>query len=567
MATRLAPHVKTARAYAQDVVKGTIPACGWVRKACQRQLSDLARWKGSDSPYYFDQEAAELVCKFVELMPHVKGEWARKRLTLKLQPWQCFILTTIFGWKKTKDNTRRFREAFILVPRKNGKSALVAPLGLYMLTRDGEEGAEVYCGASTEKQAWEVFGPAKLMAQRADSFASHYGVEVRARSITVLSTASKFEPLIGNPGDGASPHMAIVDEYHEHDSPALYDTMITGMGARRQPLLVAITTAGYNLGGPCYDMQIRAQKMLDGVNKDEELFAIIYTIDDGDDWKDPETLRKANPNFGVSVMEDYLLSQQQKAIQNPSKQNAFKTKHLDVWCNAKSAAFNMASWERCCDESLSLSSFEGQDCFIGLDLASKNDLNAIVYLFPQEDGHFALFADFFLPEDALDNCHNADIYRGWARQGWITLTDGGMVDYDAIEERIEEMSRRFNVVEVPYDPFQASQLVSHLAETGLTMVEFGATVKNFSEPFKTLIALTDSGKIHHNGNMVLTWCISNTVAHMDAKDNIYPRKDRPEYKIDGTVAAIMALGRAMSTDRVEDEDVITQGIFDPWGDL
>lgn len=565
MATKLAPHVKTALGYARDVVKGTTPACGWVRKACQRQLSDLERWEKAGAPYYFDQEAAELVCRFVELMPHVKGEWARKRLTLKLQPWQCFILTTIFGWKKRKDDTRRFREAFILVPRKNGKSALVAPLGLYMLTRDGEEGAEVYCGASTEKQAWEVFGPAKLMAQRADSFASHYGVEVRARSITVLSTASKFEPLIGNPGDGASPHMAIVDEYHEHDSPALYDTMITGMGARRQPLLVAITTAGYNLGGPCYDMQIRAQKMLDGVNRDEELFAIIYTIDDGDDWKDPETLKKANPNFGISVMEDYLLAQQQKAIQNPSKQNAFKTKHLDVWCNARSAAFNMASWERCCDESLSLSSFTGQDCFIGLDLASKSDLNAITYLFPMEDGHYALFADFFLPEDALDNCHNADIYRGWARQGWITLTDGGMVDYDAIEERILEMSRRFNVIECPYDPFQASQLVSHLAPS-LTMVEFGATVKNFSEPFKTLIALTDSGKIHHNGNMVLTWCVSNTVAYTDAKDNIFPRKDRNEYKIDGTVAAIMALGRAMSTDRVE-EDVITQGFIDPWGDL
>ena len=565
MATKLAPHVKTALGYARDVVKGTTPACGWVRKACQRQLSDLERWEKAGAPYYFDQEAAELVCRFVELMPHVKGEWARKRLTLKLQPWQCFILTTIFGWKKRKDDTRRFREAFILVPRKNGKSALVAPLGLYMLTRDGEEGAEVYCGASTEKQAWEVFGPAKLMAQRADSFASHYGVEVRARSITVLSTASKFEPLIGNPGDGASPHMAIVDEYHEHDSPALYDTMITGMGARRQPLLVAITTAGYNLGGPCYDMQIRAQKMLDGVNRDEELFAIIYTIDDGDDWKDPETLKKANPNFGISVMEDYLLAQQQKAIQNPSKQNAFKTKHLDVWCNARSAAFNMASWERCCDESLSLSSFTGQDCFIGLDLASKSDLNAITYLFPMEDGHYALFADFFLPEDALDNCHNADIYRGWARQGWITLTDGGMVAYDAIEERILEMSRRFNVIECPYDPFQASQLVSHLAPS-LTMVEFGATVKNFSEPFKTLIALTDSGKIHHNGNMVLTWCVSNTVAYTDAKDNIFPRKDRNEYKIDGTVAAIMALGRAMSTDRVE-EDVITQGFIDPWGDL
>lgn len=563
MTVRVAPHVKMARQYALDVTSGKIPACSWVRKACQRQLDDLERWSDASAPYYFDPGSAETVCKFVELMPHVKGEWARKRLTLKLQPWQCFIVTTIFGWKKRKDNSRRFREAFILVPRKNGKSALVAPLGLYMLTQDGEEGSEVYCGATTEKQAWEVFGPAKLMAQRADSFASHYGVEVWAKSIVVESTASKFQPLIGNPGDGASPHMAIVDEYHEHDSPALYDTMITGMGARRQPLLMAITTAGYNLGGPCYDLQLRCQKVLDHVNQDEELFGIIYTIDDDDDWKDPETLKKANPNYGISVMEDYLLSQQQKAIQNPSKQNSFRTKHLDVWCNAKTAAFNMASWEKCCDPSLSLDQFHGNDCFIGLDLASKSDLNALACLFPCQDGHYTIFSDFFLPEDALDSCPNADIYRGWAQEGWITLTDGGMVDYDAIEERIEELSRRFNVVELPYDPFQASQMVAHLSSTGLTMVEFGATVKNFSEPFKTLISLVDTGRLHHNGNQVMTWCISNVVAHTDAKDNIFPRKDRNDYKIDGAVAAIMALGRAMATGR-EAPGIVTQGFVDPW---
>ena len=539
------PHVEAALRYARDVVAGRILACQWVILACKRQLDDLERWDGVDgAPYFFDRAAAERVIKFEEMMPHVKGEWARKRMTLKLEPWQKFILSTLFGWKRAKDGLRRFREAYIEVPRKNGKSCFVAPMGLYMLVADGEEGAEVYSGATTEKQAWEVYGPARIMAKRAEGFMEHYGVDVRAKNMNLIGSASRFEPLIGDPGDGASPHCAIVDEYHEHDSPRLYDTMITGMGARRQPLIIVITTAGFNLGGPCYDMRLRAGKVLDRTLQDEELFAVVYTIDAEDDWKSPEALRKANPNFGVSVMEDYLLAQQLKAIQNPSKQNTFKTKHLNVWCNARAAAFNMTNWEKCAEPGLSRERFAGKPCFMGLDLASKGDLNAVVYLFPEDGGTYALFADFFLPEDALESTQNADIYRGWASEGWITLTPGGMVDYDTIEEHILEQAKRFEVRECPYDPYQAAQLVTHLADSGLTMVEFGATVKNFSDPFKTLIALVDAGKIRHDGNPVLTWCMSNTVCFTDAKDNIYPRKDRYEYKIDGAVAAIMALGRA-----------------------
>lgn len=562
------PHVEAALGYARDVVAGRVPACQWAVLACKRQLDDLARWDGVDgAPYFFDRAVAERVIKFEELMPHVKGEWARQRLTLQLEPWQKFILAALFGWKRAKDGLRRFREAYIEIPRKNGKSCFVAPLGLYMLVEDGEEGAEVYSGASTEKQAWEVYGPARLMALRAEGFMEHYGVEVRAKNMNVMGSASRFEPLIGDPGDGASPHCAIVDEYHEHESARLYDTMITGMGARRQPLVIVITTAGFNLGGPCYDMRLRAAKILDGTLRDEELFAIVYTIDAGDDWKSPEALRKANPNFGVSVMEDYLLAQQQKAIQNPSKQNTFKTKHLNVWCNARAAAFNMTKWEKCAAPGLSPGYFAGKPCFVGLDLASKGDLNAIAYLFPEEGGNYALFADFFLPEDALESVHNADVYRGWSEKGWITLTPGGMVDFDAIEERLLERARLFDVRECPYDPFQASQLVGHLADAGLKMVEFGATVKNFSEPFKTFIALVDAGKVRHDANPVLTWCVSNTVCFTDAKDNIFPRKDRYEYKIDGAVAAIMAFGRALAVPEDSAGGLITQGFVDLWGGL
>jgi phage terminase large subunit-like protein len=318
-------HVLAAKRYADAVVSGEIDACRFVKSACARHLSDLERQRDAAFPYRFDPVAGEKVCKFAELLPHIKGEWAGK--LIKLEPWQSFILSTLFGWVRKTDGKRRFRELYAEIPRKNGKSVFGAVIGLYMFTADGEAGAEVYSGATTEKQAWEVFRPAKLMATRADGFAGHFGVQVNASNMAIVDQAAKFEPIIGNPGDGASPHCAIIDEYHEHRTPDQYDTMITGMGARLQPLTVIITTAGTNLSGPCYDKRATVVKLLDGVIENEELFAIIYTLDDDDDWTDFTLWRKANPNYGVSVYEDYLRARHREAIQQASRQNIIQCKH------------------------------------------------------------------------------------------------------------------------------------------------------------------------------------------------------------------------------------------------
>ncbi len=547
------PHTNDALKYAREVVKGKIPACLFVRQACQRQLDDLKRWPRKSGPYYFDKAAAEKIINFMELMPHVKGEWARKRETLRLEPWQKFKWTTIFGWKRTKDGTRRFREAYMEEPRKNGKSSQVAPVGLYMLAEDDEAGAEIYCGATTEKQAWEVFGPARLMAQRAESFCEHYDAEVNARSITRISEGAKFEPLIGDPGDGGSPSCSIVDEYHEHKDDKLYNTMITGMGARKQPLMLVITTSGFNLGGPCYSMRDRARKVLGGIIEDDELFAIIYTIDKDDDWTSPEALIKANPNYGVSVMEDFLLAQQRKAMQNPNKQNAFKTKHLNVWCNASSAWMNMLKWDAVADTSLQIEDFAGEKAVIGIDLASRKDIAAKVTVFTREidgDAHYYVFGKYYLPEETVQESGNEQ-YQGWAHEERLTLTPGNVIDFAYIEDDLKEDASRLEVVEVPYDPFQATQLSTRMLEEGFPMVEMRPTTLNFSEPMKELESLVLSKRLHHNGCPILTWMVSNVVAHLDNKDNIYPRKERPENKIDGVVALIMALGRALVPQPVE----------------
>ena len=400
-ATNVAPHVRAAVDYATAVDTGAIPACRYVVAACRRFLKDRERagWR-----YWLDDTAAERACKFIELLPHTKGIWAASRPgstnLVRLEPWQCFLVVNVFGWRRT-DGTRRFREAYLEVPRKNGKSLIAAAIGLYVLTADGEPGAEVYAGATSEKQAWEVFRPARLMALGRADLMAHYQLEVNASNICVPSTGAKFEPLIGKPGDGASPSCAIIDEYHEHQTPDLYDTMLTGQGARQQPLMLIITTAGDNLGGPCYDKRTSLVRMLDGVIEDEEKFALIYGIDAGDDWTTQEALIKANPNFGVSVGVEFLQSRQREGMENARRQGVFKTKHLNVWLQAKQAYFNMDRWAACHQPGLTLASLKGRPGRVALDLASKVDIAAKLFLFPLEGDKFALIPRFYLPEETV----------------------------------------------------------------------------------------------------------------------------------------------------------------------
>lgn len=542
-------HVLKGFQYADDVTAGRIPACKWVRLACQRHLDDWAKSRTEpEYPYEFDPLKARKVCKFLEYLPHTKGVWAAKQGKAKLlvlEPWQCFIEIVVFGWVRKSDRTRRFREAYICIPRKNGKSICGAGNGLYMLAADEEYGAEVFSGAGSEKQAWEVFRPAMQMAKGTPALLAHYGIQVNASNINILANGSRFEPLIGKPGDGASPSCAIVDEFHEHDTPDLYNTMVTGMGARMQPLVLIITTAGDNLAGPCYDKQMDIQKILEGVIEDDEKFGIIYTIDPDDRWDDPAVLRKANPNYDISVFGDFLQARQKEAINNSRHQGRFKTKHLNVWVNSRSAFFNMQKWNDCADEDMLLEDFEGQDAYLSLDLASKIDIAALKILLPQPDGSYVSFGRFYLPESTVENTPN-DHYRGWAASGRLIATDGDMIDFDRIEEDILDLCRRFNIQEVVYDPFQATMLVNHLQNEDVTTVEYRNTVQMMSDPMKQLEALILAKKWRHDGCPVMTWMMSNVVSRTDQKDNVFPNKEKPENKIDGPVALIMGLGRAMA---------------------
>lgn len=552
---------ETAKLFAEKVLDNVIPACRYVHLACKRHLDDLSRAANEDYPYYFDEEAAQRIIDFIQLLPHTKGEWGFKRQLITLEPWQIFGLAVGFGWKCKEDDTRRFLEHYWEIPRKNGKSIIAAGVGNYLFAADNEFGAEVYSGATTEKQAWEVFKPAKLMVQKTPALADALGIQVNAKTLVKPEDESKFEPIIGNPGDGGSPSGALIDEYHEHKDDNLYSTMRTGMGARKQPVLFIITTAGYNTEGPCYEKRSEIIDVLEGNLSDDRLFGWIWTIDlsnkkegQGDDWKDPEVLRKANPNFGVSVYGKFLLAEQQSAINNTQKQAKFKTKHLNVWVQARDAYFNIEKFKNL-KEVINPKDFEGQPCFAGYDLAAKTDLNAFVPIYLRDiDGvkHYYCFGSkFYVPHETVhesDNRRLSEIYKGFENKKLLTVIDGAEMDYRKILKDSKELAEFSPIEECGIDPHGATCLLHDLDDEGYNPVSIQQNFNGMSDSMKELEAAIKNGRFHHDGNAILNWCIGNvTGKYMQGSDDIVrPTKEHRDKKIDGAVALIMAIGRAMT---------------------
>lgn len=533
-----------AEDYARRVLDSQIPACDSVRMACRRHLDDLANW-----PTRYDARKADRVCRFAELLPHVKGTWAASAELIVLQPWQIFILCCLFGWMKKSSDTRRFSLAYIEVGRKNAKSILAAIIGLYMFACDGEFGAEVYSGATKEDQAMEVFRPALLMMHRSRELCQFLGIKITSPTSTQMSIpedGSRFEVVVRRPGDGASPSAGIVDEYHEHDSDTLYDTFRTGMGARMQPLLLAITTAGFKLAGPCKLLQADVMKVLAGSLARDEVFGIIYTIDPNDDWTSKSALIKANPNFNVSVFADYLESEQAAAIQTARKQGVFKTKHLCVWVGANAAFFNLQKWKELGDRALKPEQFIGLPCVIGLDLSTKRDFTARVIAFKKivnGKDHFYFFPTLYLPEEQASR-PEAQHYHGWRES--MQVHSGATVDLEAVNRDTQHAAAVFKARELAYDPFNATHLSQCFARlTKTTPVEIPQNVGHLSPAMKELDSLIAEGRAHHDGNPIMNWMMGNVTAHEDANENVFPRKDDRENKIDGAGAAIMALSRLM----------------------
>jgi len=570
-------HVGEAIQYARSVGAGEVPACKWVKAACQRQLDDLARWS-SDPLYPFEwkPEAADRAIRFIELLRHVKGRWGGDRIVL--EAWQKFSLACVFGWLRKSDGGRRFRTVYEEVPRKNAKTTKLAGVGLYMLAADSEWGAEVYSAATTRDQAKIVFEIGQLMSRADGAFRSRFGVETLTHSLLVKETASKFVPLSaeGTTLDGLNVSCALIDELHAHKTRAVHDVLDSGTGSRLQPLIWKITTAGSNRAGVCYDQRSYLVKILNAVLKrhdgmgytvtgnsaeDDAFWGIIYTVDDGDDEFAETTWRKANPNYGISVDPVDMQRMATVARAQAAALSEFKTKRLNVWVNADSAWMNMLQWDACANPMLREEDFAGEPCVVALDAAFKKDLFAKVKVF-RRDRKFFVFGRYYVPEAMLDR-PGMEQLRGWVQEGWIRTTTGEVLDIACVREELIGADdgeivgdlQRFEIEECGYDPAQLTQFATEMLNQGVPMVEIRPLVLQFSPAMKDLEELVAGRNLEHTGDPVLGWMIANVVCHRDHKDNIYPRKQRADDKIDGAVALIMAISRAV----VEREDDYISG--------
>ena len=547
--TSASRYLDAATRYTRAVLDGSVPACKWTRLAVQRQADDLQRAPSEDWPWVFDADKATRPCEFIGLLPHIKGKWARERRLIALEDWQCFILTTVFGWVHRDTGLRRFREGYIEVPRKNAKSTISSGLLLYMLAADNEHGAEVYSAATTRDQARIVFDDARAMAERTPDLRSCLGVAIMQHSLTVAATSSKAAPLAaeGSTLDGLNVHCAIIDELHAHKTRAVYDVIDTARGAREQSLLWLITTAGTDKSGICYERRTHVTKVLEHVVTDPALFGIIYTLDDNDDPFAPASWAKANPNYGRSVLPDDMQAAARKAEAMPSALSNFLTKRLNVWVSGESPWMDMRAWDRCAHPNgINLPDHAGAKAWLGLDLAQKKDFAALSIVWQHGD-LWHVCTRLYLNELAIQESGNAHL-SGWARQGYVQVTDGDITDFDVVAEDLRSICRTLDVQEIAFDPALSMYFASKLLEEGLPLVEITQRALFFTPPLIQVENLVLERKLRHDGNPVMTWMVSNLVVKVSKFNELRsPTKERPENKIDGPIAMLMALGRALAT--------------------
>ena len=537
-----------AERYVEDVLAGHIATGKLVKMACQRHVDDLKC--GHRRGINFDKDLAQHAVKFFSLLHHSKGEWAGK--VFKPSPWQQFITYSLFGWTK-KNGTRRFNTAYIEVARKNGKTTFASGLGLYLFAADEEPGAEVYSAATKKDQAIITHSEATRMVRSSPDLSDFIGIN--RNNLHIIETASKFEPLgrDADSCDGLNIHGAIVDELHAHKSRDMWDVLETATGSRRQPLIIAITTAGFDRHAICWEIHEYVTKILTGVIRDDSVFGVIYTIDDEDRWDDESVWIKANPNLGISVKLDDLKRKAMKAKEMPSAQNNFLRKHLDVWTQQSERWIDLDLWDSNFTSTVEEQALKGKLCYGGLDLSSVSDLTAWVMVFPGDNDILNILARFWCPEVRLKDRKNRyrDQYAVWVKQGWLNVTPGDAIDYQFVKYKILQDCDFFNIHSLNVDRlFQGYQLAMELGEklnkwNEEKVVGFGMGFISMAGPMKELESRLLKRQINHGNNPVMRFCADNLAVRQDPAGNLKPDKSESEGKIDGIVALVMALDRLL----------------------
>lgn len=538
------PGGAVAHQYISDVLDGTIVACEFVKLACKRHLKDLK--EGHKRGLWFDPESGQRVLDFKQKLKHSKGKW--KGTLLILEPWQVFINWVVFGWKND-DGTRRFNKMYQEVARKNGKTTEIAATGLYGLFADNEGGAEIYSVANKEDQAKKSWEEGQSMVKQARYFGGR--VECTKKATIVEKTYSCWKPLgkDSKTQDGHNTSMGLIDEYHEAPDAKMYDVIDSSMASRENPLLIVITTAGFNKYCACHDERDYAVEILRGGTEDDSYFAIIFTLDKGDDWKDESVWIKSNPNLDISVDRKKLRNACLKAINQSSKRNEIMVKRMNIWTSNVTAFLDMEAWDAC-NDTFKEEDLLGQECYLALDLASKSDIAALVATFRLKNKKLVILPKFYCPRERVERRERTDkvTYGAWVEKGYLTATEGNRIDYDIIKADIHKFNQLFKVLRLGFDKWNAEYFFQQLIKEGIDQdicYEYPQNMAAMSEPTKELEVLVAEGRIVHNNNPILGWNAGNAGIVMDGNENIKLMKNKSGGKIDGLIATVMDIGMEM----------------------
>lgn len=512
--------------------------------------------------YWFDTKAADLACWFFEnRLRHVEGEWAGRPFVLL--DWQRDLVSRLFGWKR-RDGTRKYRRCYVEIPRKQGKTTLAAGIALYLLFADDEPGAQVYSAAGDREQASLVFHAAKAMVEQSPPLLSL--AELRHNSIVVPRMRSVYKAISAESytKHGLSASGVIFDEVHVQPDRTLWDTLATSTGARRQPLIFAITTAGYDRNSLCWELHEHARQVRDQIIDDPTFLPVLYSADESDDWADPATWKKANPSLGATVSEDFLADECRLAQQTPAYEATFRRLYLCQWTRQETRWLPMQKWDACRTD-IDPDELVGRQCYGGLDLSTTTDLSAFALVFPDDEGGLDCLVWYWMPGDSMIERERRDRvpYGLWQRQGLIEATPGNVIDYEAIQTTISDLADRYDIQNIAYDPWNATSLVLRLQEQGMTMIPIRQGFASLSAPTKALEGLVLGGKLRHNGSPVLRWNVDSATVASDPAGNIKlvkPARDKSGNRIDGLAALVNAIDRATRAEKevsvYEERDMI-----------
>lgn len=510
--------------------------------------------------YYFNRETANRVVRFFQnRLVHVEGEKAGQPFVL--ERWQRKLLRRAFGWINRKDGTRKYRTVYLEVPRKNGKSALASGIGLYLTYGDREEGARVVSAAAETEQAAIVFDVAKKMVEKSPKLMQ--SLKPFKRSIVHYESGSNYKVVSAEAYSkhGKNLHGIIFDELHAQPNRELYDVLKTSTGSRRQPMEWYLTTAGYDRFSICYEVHEYANKVNSGIIEDESFLGVIFAAGQDDDWRDPRTWYKANPNLGISKKLDYMIRECDRAQKTPGYENTFKRLELNIWTEQDSRWLSMSEWDAN-DTTFDEAMLEGKDCFGGLDLSTTTDITALTLVFPLEDGKYYTINKFWIPEEnARKRALNDRVpYVDWIRDGFITATEGNSIDYTKVEADIVEYFKKYNILELQYDRWNATHITQRLEGHGLEMIPMTQSFQTLSGPSLEIERLITQRKLAHNNNPVLKWMARNVAVLQNGEGQIRPSKKKSRERIDGIMTLVMAIDRvcrAVSTKSVyEERDLI-----------